>query len=159
MSKQRTYSLKDEVIERFEKTVGIGERSTIVNNLIEEYTRIQNPDKKAQKAERERLRKEAEEQLNKLMQIDQAEADKALIEREAREKALIIKVRSEEASHFKDNCKKKAKVITNIKFGLDPLTDFLPKDFKKKKEYMVFWKELTDKYILEGNEKKEQDTV
>lgn len=159
MSKQRTYSLKDEVIERFEKTVGIGERSTIVNNLIEEYTRIQNPDKKAIKAERERLKREAQEQLEKLMQIDKEEADKALIEQGHREKALIIKVRSEEASHFKDNCKKKAKVITNIKFGLDPLTDILPKDFKKRDEYRIFWKELTDKYILEGNEKKEQDAV
>lgn len=159
MSKQRTYSLKDDVIERFEKTVGVGERSTIINNLIEEYVNIQNPDKKAIRAERERLKKEAEEQIAKLIELDKEEAEKAGLERQAREKAIILKAKSEEYNHFKDTCKKKARVIANIKFGLDQSNLILPKDFKKRDEYQAFWKKLTEQYILEGKSKKDQDTI
>lgn len=156
MSKQRTYSLKDEVIERFEKFVAVGERSTIINNLIEEYLNANNPDKKAIRAERERMKREAQEQLEKLMQIDKEEAQKSLIEQQARQKQIMQKALETQESHFKDTCRKKAKVITNIKFGLDPLTDILPKDFKKRKEYTEFWKELTEKYIVEGSDTKEE---
>lgn len=156
MSKQRTYSLKDEVIDRFEKFVGVGERSTIINNLIEEYLNANNPDKKAIRAERERMKREAQEQLEKLMQIDKEEAQKSLIEQQARQKQIMQKAFETQESHFKDTCRKKAKVITNIKFGLDPLTDILPKDFKKRKEYAEFWKELTEKYIVEGSDTKEE---
>ena len=80
------------------------------------------------------------------------------MEQSARQKVIMAKAQETQESHFRDTCKKKAKVIANIKFGLDPLTDIIPKDFKKKTEYMAFWKELTEKYITEGSEPTENDT-
>lgn len=153
MATLKTYSLNESTVNRFEKLIPAGERSQAVEMLMLEFVNLRSPDKKEQRAERERQRKEAEEKLSRLMAIDKAEAEEAMRVKAINEKKLIEKAKMEAETHFKDTCRKKAKVITNIKFNLDPNLDILPKDFKQRNEYRKFWEDLTQEYILAGNKK------
>jgi len=153
MATLKTYSLNESTVNRFEKLIPAGERSQAVEMLMLEFVNLRSPDKKEQRAERERQRKEAEEKLSRLMAIYKAEAEEAMRVKAINEKKLIEKAKIEAETHFKDTCRKNAKVITNIKFNLDPNLDILPKDFKQRNEYRKFWEDLTQEYILAGNKK------
>lgn len=154
MATQRTYSFNKDnevILNRFEKFVISSERSTVVASLMEDYLNKNAPDKKALKAQREKERQEAEERLAKLMSIDKQEADWVMKENERRQAELLKAQESTQRQHFLDNCKKQAKLLINVEFGLDPLTDILPQSWgeDKRLSYREKWKSLTDKLILE----------
>lgn len=154
MTQQRTYSFsKDNEVAliRFEKFVLPSERSTIVASLMLDYVNTHSPDKKVLKAQRDKERQEAEERLAKLMSIDKAEAEFVLKENERKQKELLLAQESTRRQHFLDSCKKQAKILTNVEFGLDPLNDILPSNWDKDKRssYLERWKFLTDKLINE----------
>lgn len=145
----KPFTLDSVVYERFEKFVDYGNRSQIIESLIIDYLNTHSPDKKALKAQREKERIEAEERLAKLMSIDKAEADAVLKENERRQKELLSAQESTQQQHFLDSCKKQAKILVNVDFGLDPLTDIVPSKWDKDKRdsYRDKWKALTDKLI------------
>ena len=152
MTQQRTYSFsKDNEVAllRFEKFVLANERSNIVASLMLDYVNNHSPDKKALKAQREKERQEAEERLAKLMSIDKAEAESVLKENERKQSELLKAQEHTQRQHFLDSCKKQAKILTNVEFGLDPLTDILPAkwDYEKRFSFRERWKDLTEKLI------------
>lgn len=152
MTQQRTYSFsKDNEVAllRFEKFVLPSERSTIVASLMLDYVNTHSPDKKVLKAQRDKERQEAEDRLAKLMFIDKAEAEFVLKENERKQKELLLAQESARRQHFLDSCKKQAKILTNVEFGLDPLTDILPAkwDYEKRFSFRERWKDLTEKLI------------
>ena len=145
----KPFTLDSVVYERFEKFVEYGKRSEIIESLILDYVNTHAPDKKALKAQREKERLEAEDRLAKLMSIDKAEAESVLKENERKQKELLKAQESTQKQHFFDACKKQAKILTNVEFGLDPLTDILPSkwDDEKRFSFRERWKALTEKLI------------
>lgn len=154
MTQQRTYSFnkeKEDILVRFEKYVLPTERSSVIASLMLDYLNIHSPDKKTLKAQRDKERQEAEERLTKLMSIDKMEAEAVLKENEHRQAELLKAQEATQRQHFLDSCKKQAKILTNVEFGLDPLTDILPSTWGEDKRYSFRerWKTLTDKLINE----------
>lgn len=150
----KPFTLDSVVYERFAKFVNSGERSQIIEQLIIDYLNTNSPDKKALKAQREKERLEAEERLAKLMSIDKAEAESALKENERKQSELLKAQESTQRQHFLDSCRKQAKILVNVEFGLDPLNDIIPNKWDKDKrdKYRDKWKELTDNLISERKE-------
>lgn len=149
MKVTKPFTLDSVVYERFAKFVTSGERSQIIEQLIIDYLNNHSPDKKALKAQRDKERQEAEERLAKLMSIDKLEADATLKENERRQAELLKAQEATQRQHFLDSCKKQAKILTNVEFGLDPLTDILPAkwDYEKRFSFRERWKDLTEKLI------------
>lgn len=149
MKVTKPFTLDSVIYERFAKFVNSGERSQIIEQLIIDYLNTNSPDKKALKAQRDKERQEAEERLAKLMSIDKSEADATLKENERRQAELLKAQEATQRQHFFDSCKKQAKILTNVEFGLDPLNDILPSTWGEDKRYSYRerWKTLTDKLI------------
>lgn len=147
MNLQRTYSIDSDLIKAFEEAIPSGGRSQVIGELMKDYLNKFFPDKSNAKLLREIEKQKATAKLEELMIQEREETEKReWIESNNR------KIREEEIKRLDrdkrlDDAVKRAKIITNMTFGLDPNSELLPEDWpdEKRMEYKSFWRDQTKK--------------
>lgn len=151
----KPFSLEHDIVNRFEKIVPYGSRSSVLEELIKEY--INKNEKKEGELTifREEEKKKIKEQLEMLTQLEKEEAERAIIKHQEAEKRLIEAKKDLEKQSFINSCRKKAKELVNVEFGLDSSVIFLPNNWSEEKRlsYMSRWKVLSQEIFDRGEQK------
>jgi len=154
MKVMKTFTIEASIIEAFDKRVNRGERSKVMEEIIKDYLERFFPEKEGKGLSRELDIRNKKAELEELL-----EQERLIDERRQRELLEVERVRGlrvEESARqsFEDDCRSKAKQLTNVEFGFEPLLGLLPDNMKSdvRGKYMLRWKELTRELIEKGGE-------
>jgi len=144
-----------ELYNRFERVVPSGDRSRVISGLVEDYLDRFFPEKEAKGLSRELDIRTKKAELEELLEQERAIDDRQQKELLEAERVRSLKIVESTRQSFEEDCRAKAKQLTNLEFGFEPLMDFLPDGVKSevREQYMSRWKALTTELI----EKKDKD--